>query len=163
MARREADREDLFGEAAALIVRAELDVPGVAEPVTAGRRKAGGWSIYFGGDPCYHFDEEGRLRRAFAEGRLYRTQGRTVSELERFRSPDRTELLRRDLTPAELARFLETAHDRLAALGAAIQQRVIQVRRVFPHDAPVTEGLEQALKQILDPALRLAPPIRGRP
>jgi hypothetical protein len=162
MARQESDREDLFGEAAALVERAELNVPGMAEPVTAGRRKAGGWSIYFGGDPCFHFDAEGRLRRAFAQGRLYRTQGRTLAELERVRAPDVTELRRRDLTPAELAEFLGAARHRLADLHAAIQQHDTRVQRVFPHGAPVTAGLGQALQRILNPVLRLAPPIKGR-
>jgi hypothetical protein len=162
MARQEADREDLFGEAAALVERAEFNIHGLAEPVTAGCRKAGGWSIYFGGDPCYHFDEQGRLRRAYAGGRLYRTQGRTLAELERVRSLDRSELRRHDLTPQELARFLEAARRRLAGLSAAIRQHAIQVTRLFPNDATVTDKLEQALKQILNRGLRLAPPIRGR-
>jgi hypothetical protein len=162
MARQDADREDLFGEAAALVERAELSLPEMVEPLTAGRRRTGGWSTYFGGDPCYHFDEQGRLRRAFAEGRLYRTQGATLAELERVRTADQTELRRRDLTPAELARFLETARHRLAELGAAIGQGTIQVERVFPEGAIVTEKLEQALSHILDRGLRLAPSIKGR-
>ena len=163
MVRQEVDRDDLFREAAALIERAEFEVPGMAEPVTAGRRKAGGWSIYFGADPCFHFDEQGRLRRAFAEGRLYRTQGRTLAKLERVHTPDETELRRRDLTPEELASFLESARRRLAELRTAVQQHAIQVQRVFPPDAAVSDGLERALRQVLDPALRLAPPINGRP
>jgi hypothetical protein len=75
-----------------------------------------------------------------------------------------TELRRRDLAEAELADFLEAARHCLAELDAAIRQHTIQVQRVLPQDATVTEGLAQALRQILNPAvLRLAPPIRGRP
>lgn len=162
MARREADREDLFAEAAALVERAELQTRGRPEPVTAGRRKTGGWSVYFGADPCFHFDEKGRLRRAFAQGRLYRTQGHTLAELQRLRTPDETQLRRRDLSPAELTSFLEQAHRRLAELLDAIRTDGIQLRRVVPVETPFLRNLEQALMQILHPALRLAPPVHGR-
>jgi hypothetical protein len=74
MSRNESDREDLMAEATALRRRVQLQVPGEALSIIAGFRDEGRVSIYFGPDPVYHFDEQGRLRRAFVAGRLYRTQ-----------------------------------------------------------------------------------------
>src|SRR5262245_19900425 len=106
MSRHEADREDLMAEATALARRVKLSVPGEVERVVAGFRATGRLSIYFGGEPVYHFDAEGRLRRAFVNGLLYRTQGTTLARLRRERSAEVTELRRRDLSPTELRQFL---------------------------------------------------------
>ncbi|MEZ6044739.1 MAG: hypothetical protein R3C11_03990 [Planctomycetaceae bacterium] len=49
--------------------------------------------LYLGPDPVYHFDAAGRLKRAYVEGLLYRTQESTLARLERlrrFRSGDQT-------------------------------------------------------------------------
>lgn len=98
MARAESDREDLFAEATAFVRRAELTVRGIGEPIVFGSKRDGAWSIYFGTDPVFHFDPGGRLKRAFAGGRLYRTQGDTLAELTREQTAGETILRRRDLT-----------------------------------------------------------------
>ena len=103
MALHETHREDLFAEATALVRRIELRVPGEPHPVVAGCRASGAWSVYFGPDPCYHFDEQGRLRRAFVDDRLYRTQGNTLAQLSRKRHADNVELSRIDLSAADFA------------------------------------------------------------
>lgn len=141
MALHEQDREDLLAEAQALTPRGEWQVAGEVEPVTAGLRR-GGCSIYFGGDPCYHFDEEGRLRRAFAGGFLYRTQGATLARLERVRSERRVELLRVDLTEPELQSFLDDMQRRLAQfLSAAATGAARLVRSVSEAADPAAEIL----------------------
>jgi len=61
-------------------------VPGEPENVIARFRADGSPSIYFGSDPVYHFDEAGRLRRAFVEEQLFRTQGDTLARLTRTRT-----------------------------------------------------------------------------
>ena len=162
MARQEADREDLIAEATALVERGEFAIAGDKQAVTAGRRRNGGWSIYFGSDPCYHFDEAGRLRRAFAEGKLYRTQGHTLAELERVRTADATELRRRDLSIEELKAFLINATQRLEQLRQQLQSGQVHSTRSFPEQCEVGSILRAALERILNPALRLAPAIPGR-
>ncbi|HEX6986957.1 MAG TPA: hypothetical protein VF170_16385, partial [Planctomycetaceae bacterium] len=132
MARHEADREDLLAEATALVRRAELALPGSPEPVVAGFRRDGGLSVYFGGDPAYHFDPAGRLKRAYRGGRLYRTQGETLAELTRDRTATETALLRRDLTPEETESFLTEMSVRLALLGAAVERGEARVGRRVP-------------------------------
>ncbi|QDT13951.1 hypothetical protein [Alienimonas californiensis] len=128
MAHTEADRDDLFAEAVALVRRAEHVVPGLPDeqnPVVAGLHLNGRVSVYCGGTVADHFDPAGRLARAFrtdAEGtpRLYRSQGDTLAELVRRRSETGTTLVRRDLGPGELAAFLAATRARLAVLAAGL-------------------------------------------
>ena len=90
----EVDREDLLAEAVNLQERIELQVPGFEHPVTIGCNDWGHWSFYFGAEPMYRFDGEGRLRRAVRDGKLYRTQGTTLAELERVRTEQEAQLRR---------------------------------------------------------------------
>ncbi len=134
MARHESDREDLFAEATALVRRAELSGPGHAAPVTFGFRKDGGWSVYFGDDPAYHFDGDSRLKRAFHSGRLYRTQGHTLAELVRERTPNSTLLHRRDLLVAEVNVFHSEMVGRITNLVVQVSQSVAAITRQTPPD-----------------------------
>lgn len=145
MSRHEHDREDLLAEATALLPRVELSVPDEAEPVVAGFRQGGACSIFFGGDPAYHFDARGRLRRAFVAGYLFRSQGTTLARLLRERSPDATHLLRHDLTPGELQSFLQHMQGRLQALRAALVKGRTQVLRQVPDEGDVCLRLIQAI------------------
>ena len=81
MARNESDREDLMREAVALVRRVECETGNENDSVISGFRKCGSLSLYFGPDPVYHFDDSARLRRAFGEGFLYRTQGTTLARI----------------------------------------------------------------------------------
>ena len=161
MARHESDREDLMREATALVRRVELEVPGEPEPVVCGFRADGRLSIYFGGDPVYHFDADGRLRRAFAAGHLFRTQGTTLARLTRVRQPAHTELQRHDLHPDELALFLHSAHSRLKSLATAIRRSEFDVVRCVPDpDGRMLDDLRSKLAPIVESQVRLAPRIK---
>lgn len=145
MARHETDREDLLVEATALRERVELAVPGEAEPVVAGFRDNGWFSVYFGADPVYHFDKEGRLRRAFVGGNLYRSQARTLARLTRTRTDSATTLIRHDLDAAELDDFLSAMQYRLDRLIAALEQHAVQVVRQVPAEEDLLSRLRRAL------------------
>jgi hypothetical protein len=122
MARTESDREDLLREATALVDRVELRVVGQCEPVTAGFRRDGSLSIFFGSDPVYQFNAAGQLRRAFVDGLLYKAdQGRLVS-LRRERTAAQVVLQRTELEVAVTAQFLQTMRDRLSRLLAALDR-----------------------------------------
>ncbi len=162
MARSEAEREDIFAEATALRRRAEFRVPGFDRTVVAGFRDPGGCSIFFGQDPCYHFDAEGRLRRAFADGRLFRTQGATLAELTRVRTATATELHRRDLDPSELTRFLRRMRDELAELHATLKSGTIEVLRQVPVAGDLERELREWLPRAFDAEPALAEPYAGR-
>jgi len=160
MARHEDEREDLMAEATALRERIEYSVAGRAEPVVAGFRESGQWSLYFGSDPVYHFAADGALRRAFLEGDLFRSQGVTLARLTRVRTGDEVQLVRHDLTAAELEQFTHRLKEQLTSLKGAIETGSAQVARQIPADAGVEAKLLEALADAAN--LRLAGVVNGR-
>jgi hypothetical protein len=103
MARESADREDLMRDASAFVQRAEFISPSGNEPIFVGFRACGALSIYFRPDFAFHFTSAGELRRAIRNGMLYKAEGGTLIELRRAEYADRTELVRRPLSDAEIA------------------------------------------------------------
>ena len=146
MARLEARREDLMAEATALRERIEFVVEGEAEPVVAGFRSSGQWSLYFGSDPVYHFASDGALRRAFLGDDLYRSQGHTLARLRRARTGNEVQLVRHDLTLAELGQFLAQMADRLENLKIAIERGSAQITRQNPENGDLEARLLGALR-----------------
>ena len=161
MARSESDREDLMQEATALCQRAEFRVPQLPQTVVAGYRRDGSLSLFFGPDPIYHFDPLLRLRRAFVDGQLYRTQGQTLAQLTRVRTPTATELRRRDLTSQELAEMLDAITGQIRILREALTQSA-QCLRVVPDDDELGPRLVRSLDGALDKPIDLAPIIPGK-
>ncbi len=162
MARHESDREDLMREATALRQRVEFQVPHEADLITAGFRDNGCFSIYVGPDPVFHFDKDSRLRRAFAAGQLYRTQGTTLARLTRVREPNRTDLLRHDLSAEELREFLQTSRCRLAELIDAIDNKRFTVVAQIPADGDVVANAVAAVRRFMQTDDCLAPRIAGK-
>ena len=162
MSLHETDREDLFAECTALVRRIELLVPGEPEPVVAGRRENGAWSIYFGKDPVYHFDEQGRLRRAFAGGALYRTQGHTLARLERKRSRQQVVLVRNDLSRGDLDQFLLRMQQQVGRLQDSLRAGELKCGRSFPEAVDVAGPLRSGLATVLAAWPNLAPAIPTR-
>jgi hypothetical protein len=150
MARHESDREDLLREATALVERAELQAPGESEPITAGFRRDGSLSVYFGADPVYQFNAACKLRRAFVGGLLYKAQGGHLVELRRERTQSEVVLVRRELDAAEAAAFLEAARDRLRSLHAALVRGEVAPLGQVPPDADVPLRLGEWLARISD-------------
>lgn len=163
MARIESDREDLMAEAVALVRRIELQMSGRNETIVVGFRANGWLSVYFGPDPMYQFDEQGRLRRAFVGGLLYRTQGTTLAQLRRERTDAETTLLRRDLTDTELAEFRNSMLITIVPLRDQLAQRLVIVLRQVPtDDNQLFEDLAVGLDRALKSSDFLAPAIPGR-
>jgi hypothetical protein len=158
MARIEADREDIWGEARALSPRIELQIPCLEGPVVAGFREVQqGWSFYFGQDPVYHFDEAGRLRRAYRSGELFRTQGATLARLVRVRTEAESTLSRHDLTAEELAEFLEEMRAALQQVSRALADGTAVVIREEPFGAGAAIECQAALRRIEAVTPPLAP------
>jgi hypothetical protein len=163
MSRTETDREDLMAEAVALVRRIEFAVPGRDESVVCGFRRDGGFSVYLGQDPVFHFDAALRLRRAFRGGKLYRTQGDTLAELTRNRGESTTTLVRRDLPPAKLAEFLDEMRATMRSLQVAVAEgRATVQRRVPEQDADRLADVGRILTRIVDSEPALAPAIAGK-
>ena len=148
MTRTESDREDLIREAVALSPRAELLTPGCDRPVTVGFRDKTALSLFFGQDPVYQFDQAGRLRRAFVDGLLYRSQRSTLAQLERVRTAERTFLSRIDLTETRLNQFRAAMTGRITNLLDTLQDGGCTIQRKQPADAEITPLLLASLRQI---------------
>ncbi len=160
MARHESDREDLIREATAMRNRVEWQVPGEVEPVFAGVRSDGSLSVYFGQDPVYQFTPSGQLRRAYAAGFLYRTQGETLAKLHRERTSDQTVLARSDLNANELSQFLTAMDDRLTRLYQSVSAgSAIQLRSVSEGDPADYQSL---IKRAMNASPKLAPAMPTR-
>lgn len=169
MARHEADREDLFAEAVAITRRVEwlpvadnsTDSP--LPPIVAGWRENGSFSVYWGQDWTWQVDDQHQIRRGYVLGKLYRSQGRALAELERLRTDQETVLQRRDLTPEEFDRLRDSIRGGLRQLVADITSEKYTVSRQEP--ATLDVGVVVAeLQQLSGAPLPLAPalaPARG--
>ncbi len=162
MARESADRDDLMAEAVTLLPRVEFVIRDPALEIVAGRRTDGRWSVFFGGDPVYHFDAQHRLRRAFVEGVLYRSQGTTLARLTRQESSAQTVLLRHDLADDELKIFWLTLRRHLQFIADAWSQWQILMRSTIPPDAEYLPELVSAINHVLNTGGALSPAITKR-
>ncbi|MEZ6056096.1 MAG: hypothetical protein R3C01_05260 [Planctomycetaceae bacterium] len=142
MATDEQDREDLMKEATALTRRGEWLVPDELETVIAGFRRDDSLSLYFGPDPVYQFDPAGRLRRAFVDGHLFRSEGTTLAQLDRRRVDGRSELIRVDLSSVELTRFLETMTHRLDRFLNSLTQKTATLQQSHPANTTTGETID---------------------
>ena len=136
MARDELPREDLIGEATALVERIELTTPdGVT--VVAGFRIGGEFSIFFGDDPVYHFNALNELRRAYGDGLLIKAVRRRLFSLRRVRTEHESQLVRRELSDAEQKTFVLKMADRLRQLDEMLATGNYEVGRQIPTDIDV--------------------------
>lgn len=149
-----------MAEVVTLSPRVALLVPGFATEIIAGRRSDGRWSLFFGGDPVFHFDADDRLRRAFLEGTLYRSQGTTLARLSRQETPGETVLLRHDLSPAELATFLQNLQSLLSRLVTAFSEGHVTVQQSIPADADYLPDLTNHLNRVLNADSLLSPALK---
>lgn len=169
MARNEADREDLMAEAVSLVKRIECRYPPRTESTVVGLNSLDWLFVYLGQDTMYRFDELGRLRRAFIDGLLYRTEGRTLAVLERRRTSNlaesgsamKSELLRTDLSADALEAFRQRTRANLRELYDGLSAGVIH------HQVPegmdgIKDEIQQAVRKALDTEQFLAPPLVRR-
>lgn len=162
MARVEADREDMLHEATGYPRRVEFRVPNRDEVLFAGLRSHG-TSLYIGPDPVFHLDAEDRLRRAFVDGDLYRTQGTTLARLRRRRTDSATDLLRHDLEAAELATLLEEARVIVQVVLSSVADGTATVLRSVPDaDPEILSEVARRFGRHLELGQPLAPAIKGK-
>ena len=162
MAQHEEDREDLMREAVALPDRVELSVDGFESLITIGFRSNTAMSIFIGQDPVYQFDPEGRLRRAFVDGLLFRSQHTTLAMLKRERTETQTLLLRTDLADDALLKFRETMRRSLELLEQKLGSAAIRVVRSVPESVCHIARIQTALDSVLRAESWLSPTIRRR-
>ncbi len=162
MARHEADREDLVKEATAYVIRGELSIPDWEHPIFVGFRKSDAFSFYFGPDPVYQFDSRGRLRRAFVAGKLYRSEGDTLSSMYRSRSDTETTLMRTDLPASQCEFFQWGMHEAIRQLDDALSSRRYTVRDAVGGKENWIEKIKQGCRCVLGSDEFLAPKLVKR-
>lgn len=162
MSRNESDREDLMREAVALVERAELRVPGFDELITVGFRSNSALSLFIGQDPVYQFDPAGRLRRAFVDGFLFRSQHETLARLERVRTDTATQLHRYDLNAEELIHFRQAMTGTLQEINLQLRKHAITVNRAVPEHCEFLPRIQAALASVLEANGWLSREIRRR-
>ena len=95
-----------------------VDDPAGAADILLGFKR-GGFSIYLGDDPLFHFDLDGRWQRAFVAGTHYlKGLDTQVRAVERVREGGSMVLRRRTLAAAEATRLDATIADQARSLGA---------------------------------------------
>jgi hypothetical protein len=141
MPREESNREDLLGEATALVERVEFRLSDQSffgsAPIVAGFRPDGAFSIFFGEDPAYHFNAAGELRRAYRDGLLLKASAGRLVSLRRERTATETQLVRHELDDAEQAQFMATLQSHLHSVRVEFARDVCQIIRKVPADAAV--------------------------
>lgn len=146
MAERESDRHDFYAEAANLLPRGEIhfveslslkgDATGGGRgsaAVLLGFHRAGDAALYWSLDEIYHFTGEGRLRRAFLDGRPVKAERGMLVALERVRGEGESSLVRRPYSAEEARLALEKLEGRIAQLRAAVEAG-FQLGRTTPSE-----------------------------
>ena len=137
MAREEHEREDMLAEATAFVERAEVTLVDGGGAVFFGFRHDGAASVYFGGEPVYHFNSRGELRRAFVDGAIIKAEGGRLVRLRRERPCGSVRLMRYELTDQELHQFLSQLHEKFNILRTALMSARFTLVGRFPKDSPV--------------------------
>jgi hypothetical protein len=151
--------EDRMQDAVALVERIELRGRAITPTIEAGFRSDGRLSLFFGDDPYYQFDPEGRLRRAFVDGQIFLTTGSGLKSLTRGRGTKATILVRHDLASTEAEQFLRTMLDHVGRLRQAIASGDLHTERQVPAKGPIVQRLCRSLEAIVSANGALAPPI----
>lgn len=84
MAIDEKPKENLLRDGKQFPRRLAFHLPKIQAQVLVGIRGNGAWSIFFGEDPVLQFNEAGRLRRLFMDGKKLSADGGRLEELERL-------------------------------------------------------------------------------
>jgi hypothetical protein len=108
-------RENLMRDATAYSRRLSIQNSTEPEPVFAGIRQQGGWSVYFGEDPVFQFNAQSQLRRAHFKNQNYAAAAGKLLLLHRDRSGGHVEIQR--IYSAETERcIVDDCRNRLYAL-----------------------------------------------
>lgn len=120
-----------------------------SDPVFAGF-KTGAFSLYFGDDPIFHFDREGRWQRAFREGRHYlKGLDTSVQTIDRVREGESLVLKRQKLGRSEVNEFDDRVRTTVVQLTEALDSGRLVPVPPSPPNLPVSpEDLRAFLGRI---------------
>jgi hypothetical protein len=141
VARQESDREDLLREATALVERAEFQLAGEAEPVVAGFRRDGSFSLFFGSERVVQFNSAGQLRRGYFEGRLLKAEKGRLVWLTRERTPEAVYLHSHPLTAEETNATLTRTGELIDCLSSHLQQGTFTLVGQVPAEGQIVSRI----------------------
>ena len=150
MAREEHAKEDLLRQATGLVDRAELAVLSFDEPIVVGFRGAQAASVFFGEEPAYHWNRDGRLRRAYVDGKLVKAEAGKLVSMQKQRDDGQVQMIRHEFTIQEQSHFLAALDAKLVQLqndlrddqfklvgqASAGEQNVVQMIRTWLSQLP---------------------------
>ena len=133
MAINRAVREDLMRDATAYTRRLMLRSAQPDERIFVGLRQQGGWSIYFGEDPVYQFNDQFKVRRVHFANQNYAATDGKLYWLQRNRLGGRVEIQRTYSADAE-RRMLADCLNRLQELAAGMLSNSVEIVERLPVD-----------------------------
>ncbi len=137
MARQEEDREDLMAEATSLVERASVRLPGRDEETVVGFRREGSFSVYVTPDRVYQFTSNGKLRRAYVDGLLYKARAGELISLRRERHTADVLLISQALSDEAARAFLAEMQEYLQCLADSLSKKSYCCASQFPKTANV--------------------------
>jgi len=141
MARQESDREDLLREATALVQRAEFQLFDEPEPVIAGFRRDGNFSLFFGSEQVVQFNSAGELRRGYFDGKLLKADRGKLVWLTRERTTGAVVLHSRELQADEVEQTLSRATKLVDRLSSPLQQSTFKLVGQVPADGNIVQQI----------------------
>ena len=149
MAIEEHDREDLLRDGRTMAVRGELVLDGVT--IVIGFRRQGQFSLYWGADRVFQFDESQQLRRVYLDGRKYAAESGELIELTRPTRGGRVELTRQGVDESTTSTIVDTISGTLSRLSAIISDKESEWSTVGASDADFHDRVIGWLQTIPSP------------
>ncbi len=134
MALHEQEREDLLRDGRTMVRRGECVLEGIT--LLVGFRDRGQFSLYGGSDPVFQFNEGGRLRRAFFQGRRFAAERGRLLEITRETRGAKVELVRTPIDEHTLREIRSAWHKWIDNARQAVEDSQIPWRMVGEASGP---------------------------
>ena len=146
MAIEEHDREDLLRDGRTMPVRGEV----VAGELTilVGFRSQGQLSLYWGSQRVFQFDEAGRIRRVFFEGRKFAADSGDLLELRRSARGGRVEFTRRQAAESTASTITDAVRQSINQVAEIIVDGKSQWRVVGASEADFLSRVSRWLRKV---------------
>ena len=147
MAINRAARENLMRDATAYTRRLMLRSAQSDERILIGLRQQGGWSIYFGEDPVYQFNDQCKVRRVHGANQSYAATDGKLYWLQRNQLGGRVEIQRTYSADTE-RRMLADCLQRLQELAARMLSNSVEIVERLPvDDREIAEDVAKMIRK----------------
>lgn len=147
MAINRAARENLMRDATAYTRRLMLRSAQSNEGIFIGLRQQGGWSIYFGEDPVYQFNDQCKVRRVHCANQSYAASDGKLYWLQRNQLGGRVEIQRTYSADTE-RRLLADCLKCLQELAASMLSNSVEIVERLPvDDREIVEDVAKMIRK----------------